>query len=236
MIDPTTAAEIDSWIFDLDNTLYPRSCNLFKQIDQRISDYVARTLGVDRTSARQTQRAYYQKYGTTLRGMIEEHQTVPAEFLHDVHDIDYTPVSFDPDLKQALSQLPGKKFIFTNGTTDHAKRVTDRLEVTDQFSGFFDIVSADLIPKPAEATYLKFLKETGINPKKAAMFEDLARNLAVPDALGMVTVLVHPKDEFAHFAHPWELAGRDEPFVHHQTTDLTDFLQHLNRCIEGKSH
>ena len=223
--------QIDHWIFDLDNTLYPRSSNLFDQIDHLISSYVADLLELEPIEAQRVQKAYYRKYGTTLRGLIEEHGIEPDDFLDKVHDIDYAPVQPDPQLTEAIHKLPGRKYILTNGTTAHARRVTDRLGITEVFDLFFDITSGKLIPKPAEVTYGRFLHESGVDPKRAVMFEDLARNLLVPDALGMATVLVHPSQDTEHHAYPWELEGADEPYVHHRTQDLgaflTDIVAHL---------
>ena len=140
MIDRDRAARIEHWVFDLDNTLYPRSCGLFVQVDQRISGFVARLLELGQSEAEQIQRAYYKKYGTTLRGLMEEHGIEPGTYLDDVHDIDYSSVAPNAALKDAVERLPGKKYVLTNGTADHARRVTDKLGITEVFSDMFDIV------------------------------------------------------------------------------------------------
>ena len=222
--DLSPFAGVDAWIFDLDNTLYPHHSNLFAQVDRRIRDYVARLLTVDADEAHRVQKDYYRRYGTTLRGLMEEHGIAPDDFLQYVHDIDHSPIEADPALAAAIARLPGRKFIFTNGSRAHAEKVAERLGFTDHFEDIFDIVRSELLPKPARATYDRFVAETGIEPARAAMFEDLARNLAVPSALGMRTVLVVPSGTREVFQEEWEMEGRDAPHVDYLTDDLGDFL------------
>ena len=217
-------ARLDTWVFDLDNTLYPRHSNLFAQIDVRIRDYVGRLLELDGEAADAMQKTYYRRYGTTLRGLMMEHDISPDDFLEYVHDIDHSPIAPNPRLAGAIAQLPGKRFIFTNGSRPHAEKVAARLGVTDHFEDIFDIVWADLMPKPARETYERFLAETGVSPASAAMFEDLSRNLAVPQALGMTTVLVVPGGTRPIFTEEWELEGHDADHIHYVTDDLTGFL------------
>ncbi|MHA1157624.1 MAG: pyrimidine 5'-nucleotidase [Alphaproteobacteria bacterium] len=215
---------LDTWIFDLDNTLYPRHTNLFAQVDQRIRDYVARLLDLDGDAAHRLQKKYYRRYGTTLRGLMQEHGIPPDEFLEYVHDIDHSPVEPNPVMAAAIRQLPGRKFILTNGSRPHAEKVAARLGITDHFEDIFDIVWADLLPKPERATYDKFLAATGVDPATAIMFEDLARNLAVPRVLGMTTVLVTPGGTGPLVGETWELEGHDGDHIDYVTDDLTHFL------------
>jgi putative hydrolase of the HAD superfamily len=217
--------DVDAWIFDLDNTLYPRSSNLFQQVDRRIHDYVAKLLNLSREDAKRIQKDYYQRYGTTLRGLMQEHSIDVDEFLAYVHDIDHSVVKPDPALAAAIEKLPGRKFILTNGSRAHAEKVAGRLGVTRHFEDIFDIVSSDLLPKPAAATYDKFLVTTGVAPQKAAMFEDLSRNLAVPAALGMATVLIIPGEATEILGEAWEQEGREAPHVDFVTDDLSAFLE-----------
>ena len=216
---------VDAWVFDLDNTLYPRSANLFQQVDRRIHDYVGRLLKLTPEEAQRVQKDYYQRYGTTLRGLMEEHGIQPDDFLAYVHDIDHSPVKPDPRLAAAIKTLPGRKFILTNGSRQHAEKVAARLGVTGHFDEIFDIVSSELLPKPNAATYDRFVAATGIKPAQAAMFEDLARNLAVPAALGMATVLIVPEAALKIVGEAWELEGRDAPHVDFVTDDLAGFLE-----------
>lgn len=214
----------EAWVFDLDNTLYPAHTNLFAQVDQRIRDYVARLLDVPAEEANGIQKDYYQRYGTTLRGLMLERGIEPDAFLEYVHDIDHDAVAPDPALEAALTALPGKKFIFTNGSRRHAEKTAARLGVEHHFDDIFDIVSAGLLPKPNREAYDLFLKQTGVSPARAAMFEDLARNLAVPHALGMHTVLVVPQGTREVFREAWEMEGDDAPHVEFVTDDLAGFV------------
>ncbi|MEO1103656.1 MAG: pyrimidine 5'-nucleotidase [Pseudomonadota bacterium] len=225
--DLTVFAHIDTWIFDLDNTLYPPHSNLFAQVDSRMGQYVAQLLDMERDAAHKLQKEYYRRYGTTLRGLMVEHGINPDGFLEFVHDIDHSHLEPDPRLGAAIEQLPGRRFIMTNGTTDHAARVIERLGIDGHFEDIFDIVAADLVPKPAEEAYARFWDKHGIAPGRAAMFEDLSRNLEVPAAHGMRTVLVVPKGTREVFRDAWELEGRNAPHVEYVTDDLTVFLERI---------
>ena len=218
-------ATVDAWVFDLDNTLYPRHTNLFRQVDKRIRDYVGRLLAIGPDEAHRVQKDYYRRYGTTLRGLMEEHGIAPDDFLEYVHDIDHSVVMADPRLAAAIARLPGRKFILTNGSRAHAEKVAARLGIPDHFEEIFDIVSSELLPKPNPATYDRFIATTGVDPKRAAMFEDLARNLEAPKALGMVTVLVVPHGTREVLTEDWEMEGRDAPHVEFVSDDLAGFLE-----------
>ena len=218
-------AAVDAWVFDLDNTLYPRQTDLFGQVDKRIREYVGRLLGIGPDEAHRVQKDYYQRYGTTLRGLMEEHGIEPDDFLEYVHDIDHSVVAPDPQLAAAIARLPGRKFILTNGSRAHAEKVATRLGIPDHFEEIFDIVSSALLPKPNRETYDRFVAATGIEPTRGAMFEDLARNLEVPKGLGMATVLVVPQGTRAVLTEDWELEGRDAPHVDFVSDDLAGFLE-----------
>ncbi|MHC5654760.1 pyrimidine 5'-nucleotidase [Stappia sp. ICDLI1TA098] len=215
---------VEAWVFDLDNTLYPASTDLFSQIDVRISDYVARELGLSQEDARIKQKAFYRDYGTTLRGLMMEHGIKPDGFLEYVHDIDYTPVDPNPALGAAIARLPGRKFIFTNGDRPHAERTAERLGISEHFDDIFDIVAAGLMPKPNLDAYKLFIERTGVSPARAAMFEDLSRNLSVPHRLGMRTTLLVPDGTRAVFRDEWELEGQNAPHVDFVTDNLAGFL------------
>jgi putative hydrolase of the HAD superfamily len=214
-----------SWVFDLDNTLYPRHTNLYAQVDRRIREYVERLLKLPAEEAHRLQKDYYRRYGTTLRGLIVEHGISPDEFLEYVHNIDHSPVAPDPRLAAAIERLPGRKFIMTNGSRVHAEKVAERLGVTRHFEEIFDIVRAELLPKPNRETYDRFVRLTGIDPRRAVIFEDLARNLAVPHLLGMTTVLVVPSRTQEVVLEDWELEGQDAEHVDFLTENLAEFLE-----------
>lgn len=215
---------VTEWVFDLDNTLYPRHCDLFAQIDWKMTDYVAELLSMDKVEARKLQKDMYREYGTTLRGLMERYHIDPHDFLDKVHDIDYSPVEPNPALGEMIAALPGRKHIFTNGDVPHARRTTDQLGITQHFDKVFDIVASDLVPKPAEAPYTKFLESHEVAPQKAAMFEDMPRNLHVPKQFGMRTVLVVPAHGSEHSAEGWEHAVQDDSMIDFATDDLDNFL------------
>jgi putative hydrolase of the HAD superfamily len=217
-------SHVSTWVFDLDNTLYPHHSNLFSQIDVKMTSYVAQLLGLPREAARKIQKDFYLKYGTTLKGLMQEHKVDHLDFLAKVHDIDYSWLAPDPSLGEAIEALPGRKFIFTNGDRGHAERAASQLGILDQFDDIFDIVAADLTPKPARETYDRFLKRHGVDGSKSAMFEDLARNLIEAKAVGMSTVLILPRDFESDFVEAWEKDGHDGAHVDHITDNLTEFL------------
>lgn len=222
--DLKTLKTVDTWIFDLDNTLYPADCNLFAQVDQRMGAFISEFLGVDPVEARRVQKDYYYRYGTTLAGLMAEHKLPPERFLDYVHDIDLAPVPEAPELGAAIERLPGHKYIFTNGSRRHAERIAEKLGVLHHFEDVFDIVAGDYVPKPSADAYDRFLAAHGVNPRSSAMFEDIPHNLEAPHTLGMATVLVHS----AYLDHPSQKAIQEwrvlPPHVHHITDDLTAFL------------
>ena len=227
MTPPRAFDHIDTWVFDLDNTLYPHHVNLWQQVDKRIGEFVSAWLKVSPEEARRIQKDYYRRYGTTMRGMMTEHDVRADDFLGYVHQIDHSPLQPNPAMAAAIAKLPGRKLILTNGSTDHVDAVLARLGLTSHFDAVFDIIAAELEPKPASQTYQKFLKLHDVDPAKSAMFEDLSRNLVIPHQLGMTTVLVVPDGTKAVVREDWELEGRDAAYVDHVTDDLTGFLAGL---------
>jgi putative hydrolase of the HAD superfamily len=221
---PRSFGHVETWVFDLDNTLYPHHVNLWQQVDERIRNYIADFLKISHDEAFRKQKDYYKRYGTSMRGMMTEHGMKPDDFLDYVHKIDHSPLEPNPALGAAIERLPGRKLILTNGTRTHADAVMRRLEIHSHFEDVFDIIAANLEPKPLRQTYDMFLQLHGVDPAKAAMFEDLSRNLEVPHALGMTTVLVVPEGTREVLREDWELAGRDAPHVDHVTDNLTGFL------------
>ena len=226
---PRGFEHVETWIFDLDNTLYPHNVNVWQQVDERIRDYIADFLKVTHEEAFRLQKDYYRRYGTSMRGMMTEHGMRPDDFLDFVHQIDHSPLEPNPALGNAIEKLPGRKVILTNGTRRHADAVLARLEIERHFQDVFDIIAAELEPKPSPQTYDRFLEALKIEAATAAMFEDLARNLAVPHALGMTTVLVVPEHSREVFREEWELEGRDAPHVDHVTDNLTAFLRAISQ-------
>jgi len=218
---------IETWVFDLDNTLYPHHLNLWQQVDERIRAYIVDFLKVSHDEAFRLQKDYYRRYGTTMRGLMEEHGLEPDQFLEIVHQIDHSPLQPNPALGAAIAKLPGRKFILTNGTLHHADAVMRRLGIKEHFDDVFDIRAAEFEPKPRPVVYERFLVRHKVDPARAAIFEDLARNLETPHALGMTTVLVVPQGARVVLREEWELAGRESPHVDYVTDDLAGFLRDI---------
>ena len=222
-------ADIRDWVFDLDNTLYPHHINLFSQIDRNMTDYVSTLLQLEHDTARVLQKQYYRDHGTTLSGLMLHHKVDPNDFLEKAHAIDYSALLPDATLGDAIKALPGRKFIFTNGTVKHAQAAARALGILDHFDDIFDIVAADFVPKPAGSTYDKFLSLNRVDTTRAVMFEDLPRNLVVPKALGMKTVLLTPRNLGTVVLETWERAedGTELDFIDYVTDDLSGFLKAL---------
>ena len=196
-------AHVDSWIFDLDNSLYPPSADLFALIDVRMGAFIQRLLGCDAEEARRVQKRHFLEHGTTLAGLMRDHGVDPHEFLDFVHDIDLARLAADPALVAALDRLPGRKFIFTNADEGHARRVLDRLGLANAFDGMHDIHAMDYVPKPNPPGYAAMCDRHGIDPARALFVDDMARNLAPAKALGMVTVwLDNGSERGGHDADP----------------------------------
>ena len=206
---------VQDWIFDLDNTLYPASCDLFSQVNRRIQDYIGDFLGLSPAESRALQHRYLREFGASMRGLVVNHDMDPRAFLAYVHDIDFSPVPHWPALDRALARLPGRKLVFTNASADYAGKVLARLGVTRHFAAVFDIIAADFMPKPQPAAYHSLIERHGVDPGRAVLFEDIARNLEPAAELGMTTVLVEPEPS----------AAGEAVHVHHATTDLVDWLE-----------
>jgi len=214
---------IDTWIFDLDNTLYPASSDLFAQIDTRMTAYVQDLLGIGPVEARTLQKAYYRDHGTTLNGLMRLHGVDPDEFLGFVHDIDLTALAPDDQLREAITRLPGRRYIFTNGCRRHAARVLAALALENLFDEIWDIRTVSYRPKPDPEGYRAVLEENRIAPTRAAMFEDAARNLVPAHALGLTTVWLKN-------GSVWSKQGPEHPVaearhIHYEIDDLARFLQ-----------
>lgn len=213
-------AGTETWVFDLDNTLYPASTNLFAQIDVRMKAFIAGALGLSPEDAFKLQKQYYRMYGTSLRGLILHHDVDPDAFLDYVHDIDHSVLNADPRLEALLAALPGRKLIYTNGSAYHAESVMKRLGVAHHFEDIFDIRAGLLIPKPDPAGYAAMIAKHAVTPAKAVMFEDSHKNLGPAAALGMKTVWVRHAGEM-----PTD--GDDLSHCHYQTDDLLGWLSEM---------
>lgn len=206
-------SHIETWLFDLDNTLYPAETEFMALIEGRMTDFVEKAVGLPREEARAIQKRYYTEHGTTLAGLMAHHGIEPKAFLDEVHDVSMDRLTPDPALRAAIAALPGRRLIFTNGSLGHAGRVLDRLGLAALFEDVFAIETADYLPKPAMATFEKVIARHRLAPKATAFFEDSEKNLAPAALLGMTTILVG--------AHA---AASTADFVQHRTNDLAGFL------------
>lgn len=228
-------ADIESWVFDLDNTLYPPHADLWPKIDQKITSYISNLMGVDGLTARAIQKYYYQVHGTSLNGLMIEHGVDPHHFLDFVHDIDRSSLPPDARLSEAIRALPGRKFIFTNGSRRHAELTMAQLGIGGLFDGIFDIVDSAFKPKPALSTFEKFIADHKIAPVTAVMFEDIPKNLVTAAEIGMRTVLVVPDHRGDH-KEDWERfieegPGADGVRFDAVTPDLPAFLDALSKGL-----
>ncbi|MBB4267643.1 pyrimidine 5'-nucleotidase [Roseospira visakhapatnamensis] len=210
-----------SWVFDLDNTLYPASTDVFRQIDKRMKRFIARFLDVSEEEAFVVQKHYYHLYGTSMRGLMIEHGMDPHDFMDAVHDIDHSVIPSLPDLDRALAGLDGRKVVFTNGSLRHAEMVLERVGIAHHFEAIFDIEAGAFIPKPSPETYRAMLDRFGLRPQDSAMFEDSLKNLVPAAAMGMTTVLVRDRWHWAFDA------DADTSHCHHITEDLVQWLGDL---------
>ncbi len=204
-------SHVTTWVFDLDNTLYPPRMRLFDQIEARMVAYVMSKLNVDRAEADRLRRVYWREYGTTLAGLMAEHDLDPEPFMVDVHDVDFSILTPDPVLRQRIAQLRGRKIIYTNGSAPYAGNVLAARGLDGLFDDIYGVEHASYRPKPEAAAFEQVFARAKLEPTRAAMFEDEARNLAVPHALGLRTVHVAPD-------------AKPADHIHHHTDDLSGFL------------
>ena len=207
-------SHVSAWVFDLDNTLYPPEVCLFDQIEAIMTDYVVDAVGVDRTEANRLRTHYWKSYGTTLAGLMAEHNIEPDPFLLAVHDIDFTVLPPAPELADLIHALPGRKIVYTNGTAPYAQNVLKARALDGLFDAVYGVENANYRPKPERAAFETVFELDGLDPEVAAMFEDDLRNLQAPHAMGMRTIHVAPQSE-------------KHDHIHHHTNDLTAFLSQL---------
>ncbi|GAA6179901.1 pyrimidine 5'-nucleotidase [Shimia sp. NS0008-38b] len=207
-------SHVTTWVFDLDNTLYPPKARLFDQIEVRMTNYVMEALKVDKPRADHLRQDYWARYGTTLAGLMREHDLDPTPYLKDVHDISLDHLEVDVPLAQHIKALPGRRIVYTNGTAPYAERVLAARGLDGLFDAIYGVEHADFLPKPERAAFETIFAKDGVNTDAAAMFEDDERNLQAPHDMGMRTVHVAPD-------------RMDADHIHFHTDDLTTFLSKL---------
>ena len=213
-----------AWVFDLDNTIYPAHQSLFPRVAKRMIDWIEQNFKLDRTQAEELKTRLFLEYGTTMNGLTSEFLVEPEDFLSYVHDIDLSDLSYDGELDSGISALPGKKYIYTNGTVLHASRILEAFGIDHHFEFIFDIFASNHLPKPAMKPYQEFLAKSKINPKHSVMIEDMARNLEPAAKLGMQTVWLMAE-------HSWAKKGATERYVHYIARDLKHFLSNAQQVL-----
>lgn len=205
---------VSTWVFDLDNTLYPPATRLFDQIDRRMTAYVMRELNLPEARADRLRHDYWQSYGTTLAGLMTHHGIDPGPYMVEVHDIDFSVLSPAPELRAGIAALPGRRIVYTNGSAPYAQRVLEARGLSGLFDAVYGVEHASYHPKPRPEAFAAVFGADGFETASAAMFEDDPRNLRVPHELGMRTVHVAP-------------AAAPAAHIHHHTDDLEGFLRAL---------
>ena len=209
---------VETWIFDLDNTLYPTSCGLFALVQAKMNQYICDRFGMTMEEAAALRRKYFLEHGTTMNGLMTVDRIDPHEFLAFVHEVDLTCVPQDPALAAAIAKLHGRKVVFTNGSVRHAERLLGHLGIADAFTGIVDIVACEFEPKPALTGYRELMRRHDVAPARALMVEDIARNLAPAAELGMTTAWIRNELD-------WAAAESEADYIHHVIEDLAGFLE-----------
>jgi putative hydrolase of the HAD superfamily len=208
---------VETWVFDLDNTLYPASCRLFEQVQVRMNEYICALLSVSLDQAKELRAQYFREHGTTMHGLMAVHRVDPQEFMAFVHDVDLSVVPANPELVAALNGLSGRKLIYTNGSVPHAENLLKHLDISHYFDDIFDIVASEFSPKPAMAPFRVFVERYGVKPRGALMIEDMAKNLAPAAELGMTTAWVKTDVD-------WAALGSGGDHINYLVEDLAGFL------------
>jgi putative hydrolase of the HAD superfamily len=216
--------KIDTWIFDLDNTLYSADSGIFQQVHTLMGEFVSKNLNIKIKEAKELQRKYYKQHGTTLRGLMDNHEIDPDHFLSEVHNLDYSIVGPNKQLNKELEKLEGRKIIYTNANLQHAENVLKRLELTHMFKEIFDIKSANYIPKPETSPYKKIITDFAINSSSAAMFDDIAKNLVPAKNVGLTSVWID-----AGYENFSDDIASSKKYLDYETKDISNFLNKVNK-------
>ena len=214
---------IETWIFDLDNTLYSADSGIFQQVGILMGEFVAKHLKVNIKEAKEIQRKYYKEHGTTLRGLMDNHSIDPDTFLDEVHRLDYSIVQPNYELNKSLKKINGKKYIFTNANKQHADKILEKLKIANLFDGIYDIKMANYIPKPEIQTYEKLIETYNIEPDKTIMFDDIAKNLVPASKKGFTTVWI----DVGHENFSDDIAS-SKKFLNYQTSVLSNWLHSVS--------
>ena len=221
---PSLNDKIDTWIFDLDNTLYSADSGIFQQVHDLMGKFVSKYLNIEIKKANEIQRKYYKQHGTTLRGMMDNHGVDPEYFLKEVHKLDYSIVDSNKKLNEEIKKLKGRKIVYTNANLQHALDVLDRIELSNFFDNIFDIKMAKYIPKPELQPYEQIIKDFNLNPSRSAMFDDIAKNLVPAKKVGFTSIWIDVGYE--NFSDDIKAS---KEYLDFKTKDLSVFLEKVNR-------
>ena len=216
--------KINTWIFDLDNTLYSADSGIFQQVHDLMGKFVSNHLNIDIEDAKIIQKNYYKQHGTTLRGMMDNHGVDPDHFLAEVHKLDYSIVGPNHKLNEELKKLQGRKIIYTNANMQHALDVLKRIELSNFFDEIYDIKMANYIPKPELAPYEQMVAQFDIETKSSAMFDDIAKNLVPAKNVGFTSVWID-----AGYENFSDDINASKQYLDHETTNITEFLEDVNK-------
>ena len=214
---------IDTWIFDLDNTLYSADSGIFQQVHDLMGKFVSNHLNIEMKDAKILQKKYYKQHGTTLRGMMDNHGVDPDYFLSEVHKLDYSIVGENKLLNKELEKLKGRKIIYTNANREHTDNVLHQLKLKHMFSEIFDIKSANYIPKPEYEPYEQIIKDFNINPRTSIMFDDIAKNLVPAKKVGFISVWID-----AGYENFSDDISNSKKYLDYETKDISTFLENVN--------
>ena len=218
--------QVNTWIFDLDNTLYSADSGIFQQVHELMGKFVSNHLNIDIDEAKKIQKNYYKQHGTTLRGMMDNHGVDPDHFLAEVHRLDYSIVGPNKELNIELKKLEGRKIIYTNANMQHTIDVLERIELSNFFDDIYDIKMANYIPKPEIAPYEQLIKQFNIDAKNAAMFDDIAKNLVPAKKVGFTSVWID-----AGYENFSDDIKASKSYLDHETTNITKFIENVNKGI-----
>ena len=216
--------KINTWIFDLDNTLYSADSGIFQQVHELMGKFVSSHLNIEIEDAKIIQKNYYKQHGTTLRGMMDNHGVDPDHFLAEVHKLDYSIVGPNHKLNEELKKLQGRKIIYTNANMQHTLDVLKRIELSNFFDEIYDIKMANYIPKPELAPYEQMVAKFDIETKSSAMFDDIAKNLVPAKNVGFTSVWVD-----AGYENFSDDINASKKYLDYETTNITKFLEDVNK-------
>ena len=218
--------KINTWIFDLDNTLYSADSGIFQQVHTLMGEFVSKNLNIEIKEAKELQKKYYKQHGTTLRGLMDNHSIDPDHFLSEVHNLDYSIVGPNKELNNELEKLEGRKIIYTNANLQHAENILQRLELTHMFKEIFDVKSANYIPKPEISPYQKIIADFDINSSNTAMFDDIAKNLVPAKKVGFTSVWID-----AGYENFSDDIVNSKKYLDYETKDISNFLNQVNMGV-----